>query len=96
MRFVEILVLLGVLGFAVYLVLSGTMRRREAASRWRVVTHTGEDGALRVVVRAPDGGERVVKELPAGLEGPELTAELRLAREEAFLQAEELNRPQGG
>jgi hypothetical protein len=45
MRFVEILVLLGVLGFAVYLVLSGTMRRREAASRWRVVTHTGEDGA---------------------------------------------------
>ena len=96
MRFVEVLVLLAVAGFAVYLVWSGSMRRRVEESRWRVVTRTGEDGALRVLVRGPDGGERVVKELPPGLEGAELTAELRLAREEAFLQAEELNRPSPG
>ena len=89
---VELLLLAG-LAFAVYLVLTGMARRNAAAQRWRVETKTSPDGSLRVVLEGPDGGERLVKELPAGLEGPELTSELRLAREEAFMQAEELNRP---
>ena len=67
-------------------------RRSVEQARWRVVTRTAEDGTLRVAIQGPGGGERLVKELPPGLEGPELTSELRLAREEAHLQAEELNR----
>ena len=93
MSLVVAILLLAALAFAAYLVLTSVARRNAAAQRWRVETKTAPDGSLRVVVAGPDGGERLVKELPAGLEGPELTSELRLAREEAFMQAEELNRP---
>ena len=57
-----------------------------------MVTRTKEDGTLVVAVGSQGGGERVVRELPPALEGAELTSELRLAREEAQLQADELNR----
>ena len=95
MILVEVLLVLAAIGLIAWVVLGSQARRREEASRWRVVTRTAEDGSLRVLVEGP-GGERLIKELPAGLEGPELTSELRLAREEAFLQAEELNRPGPG
>ena len=89
---IEILVILAVLAFLVYWVWGAADRRRIDETRWRVVTKTASDGSLRVLVEGP-GGERLVKELPPGLDGAELTAELRLAREEAALQADELNRP---
>ena len=89
---IEALIVAAVLA-AAYFALTAAERRRREASRWRVGTRTGPDGSLRVVLEGPGGGERVVRELPPGLEGPELTAELRLAREEAALQAQELNRP---
>ena len=88
----DVLIILAAIAFIVYVVWGATERRRVDAARWRVVTKTASDGSLRVLVEGP-GGERLVKELPPGLEGPELTAELRLAREEAALQADELNRP---
>ena len=88
----ELLLVLAVLGLIVWWVLGAQARSREQAARWRVVTKTARDGSLRVVLEGPGEGERVVKELPPHLDGPELTSELRLAREEALLQAEELNR----
>jgi len=46
------------------------------------------------VVLARDGAPhaRTVRELPAGMDPIDLAAELRLAREEGELQADELNR----
>ena len=93
---IELLVVLAALALIAYLVLSAQARSRAEAARWRVVTRTASDGTLRVVLEGPEGGERVVKELPPALDGPELTSELRLAREEAHMQAEELNREQRG
>ncbi len=95
MRLLLLLIVLAAVAFAIYLAVSAHARRRAQAERWRVVTRTAEDGSLRVAVAGP-GGERLVKELPPALDGAELTSELRLAREEAFLQAEELNRPAPG
>ena len=92
MILIEVLVLLVVAALVAWIVLSRSARRQVGAARWRVVTRTADDGTLRVAVESPEGGRRVVRELPPALEGPELTAELRLAREEAQLQADELNR----
>jgi hypothetical protein len=85
----EVLVVLALLALALYVLLGRGAKEPE----WRVLTRTKEDGTLVVAVGSKRGGERVVKELPPALEGAELTSELRLAREEAQLQAEELNRP---
>lgn len=92
MRVVELLAVLAVLALAAWLVLSALSGPRAAAPAWRVVTRTRPDGTLVVAVAGEDG-ERVVRELPPALEGAELTSELRLARDEAQLQADELNRP---
>ena len=89
MRFVEILVVLLLVALAIWLLLRPRPDAR--TGEWEVSTRTREDGTLVVGVRGP-GGERVVRELPPALEGPELTAELRLAREEAEAQVAELNR----
>ena len=88
----EALVVAALLGLAIYVLLG----RREQAQlpEWSVVTRTKEDGSLVVALRGP-GGERVIRELPAELSGPDLTSELRLAREEAAFQAAELNRAPG-
>ena len=86
---IEVLVVLALVALALYVLLG----RRPAEPEWSVVTRTRDDGTLVVTVASRRGGERVVRELPPGLEGAELTSELRLAREEAQLQAEELNRP---
>ena len=67
-------------------------RRRAAAARWRVVTRTLVDGTRRVVLSGP-GGERVVRELPAALDGAQLEAELLEARSRAFGEALRLNQP---
>ena len=89
---IELLVLLALIALVAWFVLGRQAQRVAEAERWRVVTKTASDGTLRVVLEGPGEGERVVRELPPALEGPELTSELRLAREEAALQAEELNR----
>lgn len=89
---IELLVVIALLALVAWIVLGMQGRRVAEAERWRVVTKTASDGTLRVVLEGPGEGERVVRELPPALEGPELTSELRLAREEAALQAEELNR----
>lgn len=92
MKLLLLLVVLALVVFAVWLVLTSRARRTEVTPPgWEVATRTREDGTYVVAVRGAEG-ERVVRELPPALEGPELTAELRLAREEAQAQADELNR----
>ena len=88
------IVVIAVLVALVAWLLLGARGRVEPADAWRVITRTKEDGTL-VVAISGSGGERVVRELAPGLEGPELTAELRLAREEADAQVAELNRVSG-
>ncbi|HEX2084565.1 MAG TPA: hypothetical protein VHF89_02705 [Solirubrobacteraceae bacterium] len=75
-----------------WIVLRRALRRRADAERWRVVTRTLEDGSRRVVLSGP-GGERVVRELPAALDGPALEDELAEARSRAFAEAMRLNQP---
>ena len=59
---------------------------------WRVQTITRGDGALAVVVlRGRDEHARTVRELPADLDPMDLAVELRRARDEAQLLADELN-----
>jgi hypothetical protein len=88
MILLEVLVVLALVALALYVLLG----RRAPEPEWRVVTRTREDGTLVVAVASRAGGERVVRELPPAVEGVELASDLRLAREEAQLQADELNR----
>jgi hypothetical protein len=90
MRFLVLLLVLALVAFAVWMWLS-SRSKPALVPRWQVTTRTRDDGTLVVAVSGADG-ERVVRELPPALEGVELTSELRLAREEAQLQADELNR----
>jgi hypothetical protein len=95
MRVLLLLVVLALLALAIYLVLQTLSRARDERRPWRVQTRTRADGTLVVSVQRGEEPERVVRELPPALDGPELASELRLAREDAALQAEELNRRMG-
>jgi hypothetical protein len=85
---------LAISGF-LYLGIGAWLRdRAERAGHWRVETVTKPGGAIEVqLVREGAEHPRVVRELPADMDPIELTSELRLAREDARLQAHELNRP---
>jgi hypothetical protein len=76
-----------------WLVVRAVMRRRADANRWRVVTRTLDDGRRLVVLAAPAGDERVIRELPAALDGAALESALREARSLAFGEAMRLNEP---
>jgi len=90
----EVVVVLMVLGIAGALLISALGRRRPAGKpAWRVHTRTRGDGTLVVAIRRADTDERVVRELPPGLDGVELASELQLAKDDAALAADELNRP---
>ena len=77
---------------AAWLLVRRFQRRRAAARRWHVVTRTTGDGTRQVVLTGP-GGERVMKELPASLDGLALENELLDARSKAFAEALRLNQP---
>ena len=76
-----------------WLMVRAAMRRRADANRWRVVTRTLEDGRRLVVLTAPAGDERVIRELPAALDGAALETALAEARSMAFGEALRLNEP---
>ena len=84
------IILIGLLACALFLYVSAHARRHEQ-KEWYVTSSTRQDGTMLVGIRGPDG-DRLVRELSPLLEGPELKAELRRAREEAAAQADELNR----
>lgn len=89
MTILAVLVVLALLALAAYVLLRG----QTAEPEWSVRRRTREDGTLVVSVASRHGDERIVRELPPALEGAELASDLRLAREEAQMQADELNRP---
>ena len=89
----ELLVLIVAVAVIAWLVGTALQRRRTAVRRWRVDTRTRPDGTIVVALRRDPGDERVVRELPPGLDATDLAAELQLAREDAELALRELNRP---
>ena len=89
-----VLICIAAVGTLVYVVLAAWLAgRARRGGPWRVDTIAARDGVLAVVLTR-DGGEHVVtiRELPVTMEAYELASELRLAREDAELQAAELNR----
>jgi hypothetical protein len=76
-----------IVGFV--LILRNLRRRRP---RWRVGVHSRRDGTMLVQLERP--GERPVtfRELPPAMDSIDFAASLRLAVEEAEVQAAELNR----
>lgn len=95
MRLVVVLACVFALAVVLYAALSAWLARRAGDDeRWHMETSTREDGTLVVnLKRAGDRHVRTVRELAPGMDALELASELRLAREEAQLQADELNRP---
>ena len=94
MRLVVVLVCIVAVSALLYVLLTAWLAARaRRGGPWRVDTIARPDGSLEVVL-ARDGQHPVtVRQLPAGeMEATELAAELRLAREDAQLQADELNR----
>ena len=84
------LILVGLLGLAVWLFFAVHSHRHEERE-WQVTTRTTRDGTLVVGVRGRDE-ERVVRELPPTLDGADMQRALRLARADAQRQADALNR----
>ena len=66
--------------------------RARRPGTWREQTITRDDGTLVVLVQRAGEHPRTVRELPADLDPTDLAVELRLARDEARLLADELNR----
>jgi len=94
MRIVVVVLCIAAVAGLLFVVLSSWLARSRPAGRWCVDTVTRPDGALAVIVRREGSDHaRTVRELPAGMDSVELAGELRLAREDAQLQADELNRP---
>ena len=70
-------------------------RRREVKLKdaaWEPTTYTEPDGTMIVAIKKAGNKARVVKELPPGIDSAEFQAELRIAVEDAELQARAANR----
>lgn len=93
MRFVVALACVLAVATLLYVALTAWLgERAKRRGRWRVETVTRPGGALAVVlVRSGSEQARTVRELPPDMDSIEFVSELRLAREEAELQAAELN-----
>jgi hypothetical protein len=88
----ELAVVAGAVGLVVVLVRAALAGRRQEERRWRLDTRTRADGTLVVALRRAPGDERIVRELPPGMDPIDLASELQLAREEGELALRELNR----
>jgi len=84
------IIVAALVALAVWLYLAAHAHRQDARE-WHVVSTTRQDGTLLVGVRGP-GTERLVRELPPTLHGSDLQRALRLARDQAQREADELNR----
>ena len=94
MRLVVVLVCIVAVAALVYVLLSAWLSARARRDGlWRVDTIARRDGSLTVVLVDDRSGQvATVRELPPAMDSIDLASELRLAREEARLQADELNR----
>ncbi|HEX8645686.1 MAG TPA: hypothetical protein VF715_02220 [Thermoleophilaceae bacterium] len=92
MRLLIILVIAALIVLSLYLLLDWLRTRGERREPWRVDTFNRADGTTVVGLRRSGSPERVVKELPPGMDAIEFESELRLALEDAESHAKVLNR----
>ena len=93
MRLVVVLVCIVAVMALVYVLLTAWLAARARRDGpWRVDTIARPDGSLEVVLARDGRHPLTVCELPGDMDALERAAELRLAREDAQLQADELNR----
>ena len=92
MRLLIVLVIAALIVLALYLLLDWLRQRGEQRTPWRVDTFNRPDGTTVVGLRRSGSAERVVKELPPGMDPVEFESELRLALEDAESHAATLNR----
>jgi hypothetical protein len=91
-RLLIILVIAALIVLSLYLLLDWLRTRGERREPWRVDTFNRADGTTVVGLRRSGSPERVVKELPPGMDAIEFESELRLALEDAESHAKVLNR----
>jgi hypothetical protein len=85
--------------FLVAAILWGTLRlvhwsergKRLRTGRWTPAVHSLQNGGYQVVVECEGEPRQVVRELPAGLDGPEFSEALAEARADADEHAAALN-----
>ena len=92
MRVLILLVLAVLIVMAVWYALEALRRRGEDRAPWKVDTFNRSDGTTVVGLRRAGSTERVVKELPPGMDPIDFESELRLALEDAESHARTLNR----
>ena len=92
MRLLILLVLAVLIVMAVYFMLDWLRQRGEDKAPWKVDTFNRPDGTTVVGLRRKGSTERVVKELPPGMDPIDFESELRLALEDAEQHAKTLNR----
>jgi hypothetical protein len=87
-----VLVVAAPIVMTIYLLLDWLRRRGENREPWKVDTFNRPDGTTVVGLRRTGSAERVVKELPPGMDAVDFESELRLALEDAEIHAATLNR----
>ena len=92
MRLLIVLVIAALIVLAIYLVLDWLRQKGETRTPWRVDTFNRADGTTVVGLRKAGSPERVVKELPPGMDPVDFESELRIALEDAESHAKTLNR----
>ena len=92
MRLLIVLIVAALIVLAVYLLLERLEQRGERKAPWRVDTFNRPDGTTVVGLRKSGSPERVVKELPPGMDPVDFESELRIALEDAESHARTLNR----
>jgi hypothetical protein len=92
MRLLIVLVVAALIVLTIYLLLDWLRRRGEVKAPWSVDTFNRPDGTTVVGLRRSGSPERVVKELPPGMDPVDFESELRIALEDAESHARTLNR----
>jgi hypothetical protein len=90
-RLLIVLVIAALIVVVAYLLLDSMRRRGEQRAPWRVDTFNRSDGTTVVGLRRSGSPERVVKELPPGMDPIDFESELRIALEDAEGHARTLN-----
>jgi len=91
-RLLIVLVIAALIVLTLYLLLDWLRQRGEVKAPWKVDTFNRPDGTTVVGLRRSGSKERVVKELPPGMDPVDFESELRLALEDAESHAKTLNR----
>jgi cytochrome c-type biogenesis protein CcmE len=92
LRLLIVLIVAALIVLAIYLLLDSLRRRGEMRAPWKVDTFNRPDGTTVVGLRRSGSAERVVKELPPGMDPVDFESELRIALEDAESHARTLNR----